>query len=291
MEDYEYMRKENQVLKQILDFANSEDRVRAVMLNGSRLNTNAPKDIMQDYDIVFFIRNVEDLKFKKNQTWINIFGELVIMQQNDFEDGSYIFLMQFKDGVRIDLSFRDINKIEEISIEDTLSKILLDKDNIGLKLPMPSDSCHYVQKPNEKEFDELLNELWWIQTYVAKAIWRDELPMAKYMFDVVLMESVVKLLSWHIGEVHNWNINVGMCGKWFKRYLSDGIYNEFISIYPTIDYGEIWESLSNLGEFVRKIGKGLAESLGYIYPMEDDINVVEYIKKVKSLPLNAIRFG
>lgn len=285
------MRKENQVLKQILDFANSEDRVRAVMLNGSRLNTNAPKDIMQDYDIVFFITNIEDLKFKKNQDWINIFGELVIMQQNDFEDESYIFLMQFKDGVRIDLSFRDINKIEEISKKDTLSKILLDKDNIGLKLPMPNDSCHYVQKPNEKEFDELLNELWWIQTYVAKAIWRDELPMAKYMFDVVLMESVVKLLSWHIGEIYNWNINVGMCGKWFKRYLSDEIYNEFISIYPTIDYEEIWESLFKLGEFVRKIGKEVAESLGYMYPMEDDINVVEYIKKVKSLPSDEIRFG
>lgn len=31
-----YMRKENEVIKQILNFAHSEDRVRAVMLNGSR---------------------------------------------------------------------------------------------------------------------------------------------------------------------------------------------------------------------------------------------------------------
>ena len=109
-------------MKQILDFANSEDRVRAVMLNGSRVNPNAPKDIMQDYDIVFFITDIEDLSYKIDQSWISAFGELVIMQQNDFEDGAYIFLMQFKDGIRIDLSFQDIRRIEESVREDTLSK-------------------------------------------------------------------------------------------------------------------------------------------------------------------------
>lgn len=71
------------------------------------------------------INDLEDMNYKINTSWISKFGELVIMQQNDFEDGSYIFLMQFKDGVRIDLSFRDIHNIESIIKEDTLSKIIL----------------------------------------------------------------------------------------------------------------------------------------------------------------------
>jgi aminoglycoside 6-adenylyltransferase len=284
------MRKENEVMKQILDFANSEDRVRAVMLNGSRVNLNAPKDIMQDYDIVFFITDVEDLSYKIDQSWINIFGELVIMQQNDFEDGSYIFLMQFKDGVRIDLSFKDVKKIKEIVREDTLSKILLNKDDIELKIPASNDTGYYVLKPSKKEFDELLNEAWWIQTYVAKGIWRDELPLAKDMFDVILMDCIRTLLSWYIGEKHEWNINVGKCGKWFKKYLSDEMYNDFISIYPTIDYDKMWESLFRAGKFIGKIGNLLAESLEYSYPTKDDINVTEYIKKIKELPRDAKEF-
>ncbi|WP_406242464.1 aminoglycoside 6-adenylyltransferase [Tissierella carlieri] len=284
------MRKENEVMKQILDFANSEDRVRAVMLNGSRVNPNAPKDIMQDYDIVFFITDIEDLSYKIDQSWISAFGELVIMQQNDFEDGAYIFLMQFKDGIRIDLSFQDIRRIEESAREDTLSKILLNKDDIELKLPRPNDSSHYVLKPSKKEFDELLNEAWWIQTYVAKGIWRDELPLAKYMFDVILMDCIRKLLSWYIGENHKWNVNVGKCGKWFKGYLSDEIYNDFISIYPTIDYEEMWQSLFRAGKFIRRIGEPLAEPLGYSYPIKDDINVTEYITKIKELPKDAKEF-
>lgn len=284
------MRKENEVMQQILDFANNEDRVRVVMLNGSRVNPNAPKDIMQDYDIVFFVEDMDSLSYKTDQSWINVFGELVIMQQNDFEDGAYIFLMQFKDGVRIDLSFQDIRRIEESVREDTLSNILLNKDNIELKLPVPNDSGHYVLKPSEKEFDEVLNEAWWIQTYVAKAIWRDELPLAKYMFDVILIDCIRKLLSWYIGEKHKWNVNVGKYGKWFKRYLSDEIYNDFISIYPTIEYEEMWESLFRAGKFIGRIGMSLAESLEYSYPTKDDRNVTEYIKRIKELPADAREF-
>ncbi|MBU5427487.1 aminoglycoside 6-adenylyltransferase [Tissierella pigra] len=284
------MRKENEVINQILDFANNEDRVRAVMMNGSRVNANAPKDIMQDYDIVFFITDIEDLSYKINQKWIKAFGELVIMQQNDFDDGSYIFLMQFKNGVRIDLSFKDIKNIREIVKEDTLSKILLNKDDNELTIPIPNDTGYYVLKPSKKEFDKLLNESWWIQTYVAKGIWRDELPLAKYMFDVILMDCIRTLLSWHIGEKHEWNINVGKCGKWFEKYLSDEMYNDFVSIYPTIDYDEMWESLFRAGRFIRKLGNSLAESLEYHYPTKDDINVTEYIKKIKTLPRDAKEF-
>ncbi|MDP4145492.1 MAG: aminoglycoside 6-adenylyltransferase [Bacillota bacterium] len=285
------MRSESEILNQILDFANSEDSVRAVMLNGSRINVNAPKDIMQDYDVVFFIKNIEELSYKLNQDWIHRFGELVILQQNNFQDGSYIFLMQFQDGIRIDLRFSDINNIEEVTSEDTLSKILLDKDNIAPGLSLPNDSCHYVNMPTQKEFEKVLNESWWIQTYIAKGIWRDELPLAKYMFDVILIDCIRKLLSWHIGIRYQWKINVGKCGKWFKRLLSEEIYREFISLYPGIEYEEMWQSLFAAGGFIRKVGSELANDLRYSYPVNDDNNVTEYIKRIKALPANAEDFN
>lgn len=285
------MRREAEVIKQILDFAEEENRVRAVMLNGSRLNPNAVKDIMQDYDIVFFIENIQDNSYKTNRDWIKRFGELVILQQNDFDDGSYIFLMQFKDGVRIDLSFRNIIKIKGISMEDSLSKILLNKDGLAPKLTPPNDSSYFVKRPDQKEFDKLMNEVWWIQTYVAKAIWRDEMPLAKYMFDVILIDCIRKLLSYYIGLNYNWNINVGKCGKWFKRYLPEDIYNELIALYPAANYEEMWQSLFLCGEFIRNIGRYVSEKLGYNYPDKDDANVTDFIKRIKMMPENAEDFS
>ncbi|NNU75780.1 aminoglycoside 6-adenylyltransferase [Clostridium estertheticum] len=265
------MRSEEEVLKQILEFASNEEKVRAVILNGSRLNINAPKDIMQDYDVVFFIKGIEDISYKTNQIWIKQFGKLAILQQNNFDDGSYIFLMQFKDGLRIDLCFKAIEKINVVVGEDSLSKILLDKDDLIDKIPEPNDSIYFVRKPTEKEWDSLINNLWWIQTYVAKGIWRDELPYVKYMYDVIFMDGIRKLLSWHIGSQYDWQVNVGKCGKWFNRFMKKGLYDEFISIYSGIDYYDIWIKLFKAEELIRTSGMELSNMLGYKYPMEYDI--------------------
>ena len=44
------MRSEEEMMHLILQVAKDDERVRAVYLNGSRTNPNAPKDRFQDYD-------------------------------------------------------------------------------------------------------------------------------------------------------------------------------------------------------------------------------------------------
>lgn len=58
------------------------------MLNGSRANPNAPKDFMQDYDVVFFLDGFSEI-YKQDRAWMSRFGDLAICQQNDFDDGNY----------------------------------------------------------------------------------------------------------------------------------------------------------------------------------------------------------
>jgi aminoglycoside 6-adenylyltransferase len=119
---------------------------------------------------------------------------------------------------------------------------------------------------------------------VAKAVWRDELPLAKYTFDVILMNGLITLLSWQIGLRYDWNVNIGKHGKWLKTFLPENLYARLVTLYPTVDYEEIWQSLSNFGNFACEIGTEVAEKLGYNYPMQEDINVTEYIQKIKVLP-------
>jgi aminoglycoside 6-adenylyltransferase len=285
------MRTENEVLAQLLDFANNDPKVRAVLLNGSRVNPNIKKDLFCDYDVVFSVTEPE--YYLHNQAWTERFGELVIMQQNevlvDGED-AYIFLMQFQDGVRIDLSFHPLDCIHKSVGLDSLTKVLLDKDQL-IGTPAPADeSSHFVGRPTEKEFAKALNEAWWIQTYVAKGLWRDELPYVKHMFDVILIDCLVRLLTWYVGLEHNWQINTGKCGKRLKSYLPDNVYREFIKVYPGIDDDGIWEALFAYGKLVRKIGNEVAKGLGYTYPTQDDINVTKYLQKVMRLPKNADDF-
>lgn len=281
------MRSEKQVLEQILNMATTDDNVRAVMMNGSRVNPNAPRDMMQDYDVVFFINNLVSATHRQHRRWIAQFGELVMLQQNDFEDGSYIFLMQFNDGVRIDLYFNDIGRLNSAAKEDSLSVILLDKDGIAGLLPEPNDSTYFVKKPSRREWDETLNELWWIQIYIVKEIWRDELPLVKHLYDTDFVECLSKLMAWHIGQQHDWQVNPGKGGKWFRKFLGEELYGEFASMYCGADYSEMWESLLRAGVLIRRIGTELADKLGYAYPMQEDINTSDFIRRIQALPREA----
>jgi len=278
------MRSEQEVLDSLLTFANEEENVRVVSLNGSRVNLNSPPDKYRDYDIVFAVGSAD--RFVTDQSWISRFGQLVIKQQlqNPMSSGAKVcqtFLMQFDDGVRIDLSFKPLEYLTEIVFEDTLTKILLDKDNRLEQLAPPDDSGWFIRKPSEKQYDEALNEIWWLQAYVAKGLCRDELPYARHTFTLI-MEQVELLLSWDVGIRNDWQVNIGAYNKWLKRYLPREIYEEYLQLLPSADYEQFWLVLANAGALSRKIGTAVAEKLGFEYPLQDDINVTKYLQQLKA---------
>ncbi|GAJ08097.1 unnamed protein product, partial [marine sediment metagenome] len=127
-------RTEKEIIDLIIAFAQNDDRIRAVLMNGSRVNPNATKDIFQDYDIVNLVTDVEP--FEDENYILSHFGETIIIQKPEnmiypppAGDGRYNYLMQLVDGNRIDLSFFNINRIGELT-KDSLTEVLLDKDHI-----------------------------------------------------------------------------------------------------------------------------------------------------------------
>lgn len=284
------MRTEQQVLDQLLSFANARDSIRAVTMNGSRVNPNAPKDFFQDYDMVCFVTNPRE--FLEDQRWIAELGELVILQQNDFEEhgqAGYIFLMLFRDGVRIDLAFDPLPSLAYIG-EDTLTRVLLDKDGLAPRLPPPSDAGYTPPKPTRRQFDEAVNEVFWCANNVAKGIWRSEMTYAKYMQDFIVREMLLKLLEWYAASLHGWAVSLGYKGKWLQKYLPAEVWEMVVKTYAGADYDEIWEATFAACRLARRIGKELAEELGYLYPFQDDERAMEYLQKVRALPANAVSF-
>lgn len=284
------MRTDEQVLTQLLTYAQSNPDIRAVLLNGSRVNPNVPRDPFSDYDVIFAVTDPQ--RFLHNQDWIKQFGDLIIMQQNTLDhldEPFYIFLMLFQDGVRIDLSFRNAAHIRTY-LDDSLTKVLLDKDNVIPPLDPPSDRSYITRKPTQTEYDETINEIWWCSTNVAKGLWRQELPYAKFMLDVVVREALVKLLSWHVGTNNGWSVNTGKAGRWLQHFLSKDIWNSYVNTFAGSDYDKIWEALFETGNLTRNTGTEIAQKLGYAYPMEDDEKVTQYLTKIRySTPKYKVR--
>ena len=72
------MRNEQEMLALIIETAKQDERIRAVIMNGSRTNPNARKDIFQDFDIVYLVTDVTPFTYAYG--WIQRFGQLMILQ-------------------------------------------------------------------------------------------------------------------------------------------------------------------------------------------------------------------
>ncbi len=66
------------------DFAMHDERIRAVLLQGSRANGNIIPDAYQDFDIFLVVNQMED--FIADHRWTSIFGERIIFQLPDEMD-------------------------------------------------------------------------------------------------------------------------------------------------------------------------------------------------------------
>ena len=112
-----YMRNEQEMMDLILDVAKADERIRSVLLVGSRANPAVPKDNYQDYDITYFVTDI--VPFYNNPAWVEAyFGKPLIMQMPEAMrypagDGSFNYLMIFPDGNRIDLSFEFTSYIDD----------------------------------------------------------------------------------------------------------------------------------------------------------------------------------
>jgi aminoglycoside 6-adenylyltransferase len=290
------MRDDQEMLDLILNTARQDERVRAVILNGSRVNPNAPHDRFQDFDIIYLVTDVA--AFKADPTWIDCFGERMILQLPDDmvdpppEPGfHYAYLMQFADGNRIDLSLYPLDRLSEMG-KDSLSVLLLDKAGVVPPFPPPDESSYLPQPPSAKAYFDCCNEFWWVCPYAAKGLWRKEILYAKYMLDTVIRDELTKMLCWYIGVQTDFKLNPGKFGKYFKRYLTAEQWQLLEKTYADADYEHTWQALFCMGELFRSIAVVVGNAFGYAYLQREDAAVTAYLREIHDLPQDAgARYG
>jgi aminoglycoside 6-adenylyltransferase len=285
------MRSEEEMFELILGTAREDGRIRAVMMNGSRANPNAPKDFFQDYDIVYFVTDAAP--YTRNLEWIKRFGEMMILQLPvDMADPppvdapGYCYLMQFSDGNRIDLSIWPVDKLDRWEV-DSQTVILLDKDGLFPDVPPASDRDYLPKPPTTKQFDDCTNEFWWVSPYAAKGLWRGELPYAKRMADSYVREQLDKMLGWYAGVKTNFQVSPGKYGKYLERILESDLYGLMLQTYADADYERSWEALLAMSELFRRVAIPVAEHFGYEYPYGDDQRVSAHLRHVRMLARDA----
>jgi aminoglycoside 6-adenylyltransferase len=257
----------------------ADDRILGAYLEGSRANQNAPKDIFQDYDVVYVVR--ETGSFISEHTWIDRFGERLYMQypedgENDPHDreNCYGWLMQFCDGVRIDL-----HVVTQSYATNTLGsgepyRVLLDK-------------VYWIKRPDETAFHASCNEFWWCLNNIAKGLWRDEPPYVMDMLNCIVRPELIRMLGWRVGFETNFMVSVGKSGKYLYRWLPKQTWERLLETYPQAEKNEIWRSVFVMCDLFDQTAAYVAEELRFCYDQIEAKNSRDFCAHVHNLSKNA----
>ena len=270
-------------LDKVLEVAKNNDSVRLVVMNGSRVNPNIIPDKYQDYDIIFYVNNYQE--FIKDLSCVCKFSEILVEQTTkDQRDGfetiknSFIYMAQYKDGKRLDLTVRDIKFGVEDFNKDSLSKVLLDKEGLDL-INNPNESSYYIKEINKTDFDFCVNEFYWVCPYIAKGINRGQLFYAVKHLNIIRDELEI-MIDWWIASKNNYSISVGKGKSRYQDLLPKDIYNKYVLTYPKLEKDEIVKSLKTSIVLFDYLAKELSREHNLIYKENLSLEVICFINGI-----------
>ncbi|MCL2672260.1 MAG: aminoglycoside 6-adenylyltransferase [Clostridiales bacterium] len=271
-------RKCDPILQILLSYAENDANIRAVLMEGSRAFGEV--DAYSDYDIVYVTQNSEPyfggaiLPFLQAQ-----FGEIAVMQTPDNGDPRdvYTHLVQFMNGVRIDLTFNSLDFLSRAKLESA-TRVLLDKDARFAALSPPSDADFWVQRPAAEEFRKHCNEFWWVSPYVSKAVARNQTLHALELLNEIIRKEYIWMLTQLAASRGDWNrVKVGKHGTYLKRYLlpEDTYLHDALLHCPA----SARPALDTLMQHYCKLSATVAEALGYPIDGEEAEKTMQFISK------------
>ncbi|MFD0679214.1 MULTISPECIES: aminoglycoside 6-adenylyltransferase [unclassified Paenibacillus] len=279
------MRNEKEMMNMLVDFAMNDNRIRLVTLEGSRTNKNIIPDTYQDFDISYFVTDMDS--FKENDQWLHIFGSRSMMQKPEdmelfpSELGNWFsYIILFEDGNKLDLTLIPINEVEDYFTDcDGLVEVLLDKDALMKNEVIADDRQYWIKKPTAREFNDCCNEFWMVSTYVVKGLARKEILFAIDHLNEIARPNLLRMMAWQIGSEQGYSFSVGKNYKFIDRYLPNEDWEDLLLTYSENGYPNMWQSLLTCYKLFRKYSKAVAESLGFQYPVYDE-TITKYTENI-----------
>ncbi|MEM7734161.1 MAG: aminoglycoside 6-adenylyltransferase [Deinococcota bacterium] len=282
-------------LTRIIEWAQRRNDVHAVLLTSSRASKMKQPDALSDLDIVLVASDV--LPFLQSLAWQEDIAKVmvrlpVVDDLDNANQRSHYRMVFYEDGSKVDYTLTPVSLLEHYVTTQTLTadldvgyKVLVDKDNLAVKLKSPTYSAYVVHPPDQKMLDDTVQEFFWESTYVAKNLWRDELWHAHYNLEQVMKQQRLRrVLEWYVSSQQNWTFSPGVLGRGLQDHLPKEMWQALVETFVSFDVDEMWQALFNTIDLFRDVSKRVTDSLSLHYPQTVDDEVTAYLKQIQRMP-------
>jgi aminoglycoside 6-adenylyltransferase len=284
---------EDDILQRLIGWGEARPSIRAMILTSTRARPDGAIDRLSDYDVILAVNDVAE--FATDDAWMHDFARPAASwgDEHDVEGQRTFFRgVVYADGTKIDYMIWPDSLLERITTLERLPpnldvgyRVILDKDHRASGWATPAYQAHIPPRPTGTEYRALVEEFWWSSTYVAKALWRNELYFAKFVLDGDLRDGPLRrMLEWRIELDHDWALPPGAYGRGLERYLPADIWTELAATYVGVDVRDNWTALFRMAGVFRRVASEVGDALGYPYPREVDETIEAHLETVRRMP-------
>jgi aminoglycoside 6-adenylyltransferase len=291
---------EDRIIRQLMDWAERQESVRAMLMTSTRTSPNARVDLFSDYDVVLVVTDIHP--FFEDRAWLEDFGKVLVLYRDpiklEYGVERFAYITQYEDGLKIDFTLWPVEMVPRIvaapQLPDHLDvgyTILMDKDDLTTGMQPPTYAAHIPSPPSREEYETRIEVFFHEATYVAKHLWRDDLMAMKYNLDYAMkVNKLREMLEWRMEIDRDWSVKPGAYGRGLKQHLAPETVLELESTYVGAGEKENWDALFRTIALYRRVAIEVGQHLGYSYPHELDRRAMEYLKKVQHLDRDATSF-
>lgn len=281
------------VIEKLIQWAEQQDSIRAMLLTSTRAIPNASVDIFSDYDVILIVKDIHP--FFEDRRWLEDFGEVLVVYWDpiypdpDFGTEKFGNVTQYSDELKIDFTLCPMEWLRKILQAPALPaeldagyRVLLDKDTLTRGMKPPTYTAYIPVRPTNDVYQKTIEEFFSDAPYVAKCLWRDELLPAKWCLDYDMKHVYLRpMLEWRMELDHHWSVPARILGKGLKKRLPPELWSQLEDTYAGADIAANWEALFRTMALFRRVAMEVGERLGYVYPLDLDQRVTDFVKNMQ----------
>jgi aminoglycoside 6-adenylyltransferase len=273
-----------QLEDQVIVWAETQPKIRAILVVGSRARRNHPGDEWADLDLMLFVTDFTE--YLARADWLEEIGRVWVYLPHQTGDGDPERLVLFEGGYKADFIFYTLAELQRLGQLHTLPDvyrrgyyIIVDKDGLAAQMSSPTFGPAAGVPPSVETFQLAVNTFWYGAVYVAKQIRRRELWIVKFR-DWTMKEGLLKMLEWHAHTLHGWDYDTWHDGRFLVEWTDVQTWEALQHAFGRFNALECWQTLLATMTLFRRLATETASRLDYSYPTELDEQITQYVNRL-----------
>ncbi|MFL5817148.1 MAG: aminoglycoside 6-adenylyltransferase [Conexibacter sp.] len=156
------------LLASVLEWAQRDENVLALIVTGSTARTDGRRDEFSDLDVELIARDPRRLL--DDDAWFKAFGGVWVAMRFDELDHP-TRLVVYEGGFKVDFTVAGVRRLEEMTerldpLYEGGYRVLVDKAGLASGLPAASGAFRPHATPLQNEFDAVVEEFWFEATHL-----------------------------------------------------------------------------------------------------------------------------